>query len=105
LKATNASQYYPFHIAAVIVKGNRVLSIGVNKNKTHPKQINPHTNKIGNSTHAELDAILGVSKENLQGATIYVARQTADGKPANAKPCKCCMKVIEAAGISRVFFT
>lgn len=104
LKISNTSPHR-FRMAAIVVKGNRIMSVGTNKYKTHPRQINPHTGESGSSVHAELDAIIGLPKESLKGATIYVARQTIDGNPAIAKPCKCCQKVIEVSGIIRVFYT
>ena len=104
IAATRLSQH-KFAIAAVVAKGARVLSIGTNKYKSHPRQINSYTHKVGSSIHAELDAIIGVPRGNLEGATIIVARTLKDRTQALAKPCHACLHLIEAAGITRVVYT
>ena len=63
--------------AAVIVKAGRVLSIGRNRNKTHPDSvgIDDDGEVFTKTIHAGMDAILRVkNKSHLKGATIYVAR-------------------------------
>ena len=92
---------YHHKLGAVIIKKGKILGVGFNKpNKTHPKSNHPfHT------IHSELDAILGVSREDLKGATIYVYREGANGKPVLAKPCKYCQELIKLANIKEVCYT
>ena len=88
-------------IGAVIVKKNRVISVGYNKpRKTHPKSKHPFS-----TIHAELDAILGVSRKDLKDATIYVYREYKNGNPALARPCKYCWMHLEEVGIKKVYYT
>lgn len=91
-----------FHqLGAVIVKKNDVLGFGYNKpHKTHPR-----SNNRFKTIHAELDAIIGLSKDDLYGATIYVYREHANGSPANSKPCQYCQMLIKEAGIKKVCYT
>ena len=103
IHATRLSKHR-FQVAALIAKGSRILSIGINKNKSHPKSINSFTGQCG-TIHAELDTILGVERSNLEGATIYVARHLRSGGTGLAKPCKSCMHIIEAVGITRIVYT
>src|ERR1035437_6900824 len=87
-------------MGAVIVKKNRRISTGYNKLKTHPRSLHPQS-----MIHAELDCILGCSKEDLLGADLYIYRQHKDGKVANAKPCIYCSKLIEQTGIKNIYYT
>jgi deoxycytidylate deaminase len=108
LKIAGQSQH-KFPIGAVITIGNRILSIGTNKYKTHPKQINNYINNHSNSTdkhgtsiHAELAAILSYPK--LKGSTIYVARLLHNGAFGLSKPCLSCQNLIEIAGIKKIVY-
>lgn len=94
------SDHHTHKIGTAIIKKNRVISTGYNKLKTHPSAKNPFS-----MTHAELDCILGVSKEDLLGSDIYVFRQQSNGNIACSKPCKHCQQLILSAGIKNVFYT
>tara|TARA_R110000796_G_scaffold22706_1_gene65537 strand:- start:47 stop:478 length:432 start_codon:yes stop_codon:yes gene_type:complete len=94
--------------AAIIVKGGRVLSVGRNRDKTHPDAIGyeedgtPYTRTI----HAEMDAISRVkNKEHLKGATIFVARKGRNNEPGMSCPCKMCQSLINKYGLKRAVFT
>ena len=86
-------------LGAVVAIGNSILSVGWNKDKTHPKS--PHAWK---HVHAEMDAIIKAGK-NCEGADLYVARIGRDGTLRNAKPCPACMSLILASGLHKVHFT
>lgn len=104
-KLAAQSEFSRARIGAVITKGGRVLSTGINERK--------YTKRNGRSwpsIHAEEAAILKILKEpngqrKLIGATIYVSRIKKDGTPGLAKPCKDCQALINAVGIKRVFYT
>lgn len=90
------------HLCALLVRKGRVVSVGFNSRKTHPKSPHPwHT------LHAEADAIIGVPEDVLRGATLIVARTGFVGRNRSllAKPCVYCHSMIERAGIRRVCFT
>ncbi len=87
-----------FKIGAIIVKGNRILGMGVNSRKSHPKAKGPFK-----STHAEHQAILNAGLTDTEGAVCYVYRATKDGKSACSKPCKSCTDLLKNAGIKTVF--
>lgn len=95
---------HKFPMGAVIVKGNRVLSLGTNKYKTNPRQINFYDNRALCSTHAELNAIILCNGEK-EGATIYICRLLSNGKFGIAKPCKGCQHIIEASNIKRIVYS
>ena len=94
-----------YRIGAIVVKQSRIVSTGVNKLKTHPRQINPHTHLYGSSIHAELDASIGISRHLLRGATIYVVRILQNGENAMSRPCGSCMDILRELGIRRVVYS
>lgn len=86
-------------VAAVITQGNRIITYGVNSQKTHPLA----TETFLNFLHAEQHA-LSLAGERANGGTIYVARWRSTG-PGLAKPCMHCMPWIKHFGIRRVVWT
>lgn len=97
------------HMAAAIVKGKRVLGVGLNKPKTHPMMVKYGKNIHALYLHAEIDAIknalLNHTPTDLEGSTILIARATKDGRSAMAKPCIGCMKAIKDFGITKINWT
>ncbi len=89
-----------FKIGAILVKGNRILSMGVNNRKTHPKAEGPHRN-----VHAEFQAILNAGLTDTEGAVCYVYRATKDGKNALSRPCISCTKLLKEAKIKKVYYS
>jgi deoxycytidylate deaminase len=94
--------------AAVIVKAGRVLSVGRNRDKTHPDSVGVDDDGevFTRTIHAEMDAILKVkNKDHLKGATIYVARKGRNQKPGMSCPCKMCQGLISKYGFKKAVFT
>ena len=89
--------------AAIIVRGNRIFSIGYNQYRSHPKQETLYHKK--HQLHAEVAAIIGLRLDLIQGATMYVVRHLANGNMAIAKPCLCCEQIIRSVGISKVAYS
>lgn len=91
-----------FKMSAIIMKRGRILGMGINKLKT-PGSKYPHLYSV----HAELAAIINAKpyKVDLRGTDIYVYRETADGVPGLAHPCKTCFGAIHEAGIHRIFYS
>lgn len=93
-----------FQHAAIIVKSNSVISVGVNRNKTDPRLLG-FENFRKSSVHAEIAAIKGSHGANLKGATIYVARVNRKGEQMMSKPCSDCQIELERVGIKKVYYT
>lgn len=89
---------------AIVVKANRVLGMGFNKDKNHPLSISQEHIKDHASIHAEVDAIKDAGW-NVKGATLYVARINNLGQDRNSRPCPRCTIIIEEAEIKRVIYT
>ena len=87
-------------VGAVVAKGGSVISFGHNQDKSHP-MVNTF------SLHAEAAAILArrYHTGSLNGATIWVYRETSDGRPAMAKPCKDCLRLIIASNIKKINYS
>jgi deoxycytidylate deaminase len=99
---------HPQHkIGAVITsKKGDIISVGVNKMKTHPMQarFSAMTNdpmKI--YLHAEIAAI--IAAKGVQGHSIYIARIRRNGSTGIAKPCAGCAAALQEYGIKKIYFT
>lgn len=92
---------YHHQIGAVVVKKNKPIGLGWNKpHKTHPLSSNAFK-----TVHAELDAILGLSRQELLDADIYIYREYKSGMPATSRPCAHCRELLKSVGIRNVYFT
>lgn len=98
-KLSKCSSYPQHKHGAVIVRKNKVVSLGFNKASTHPK-----SNHKYKHIHAEVHAIL-MAKVPLEGCSLYVYRETKDGVPAMSKPCASCEEFIKLAGITKVYYS
>ena len=88
---------------AVLVKGGRVLGLGVNKwrNRDMLATIVEYSEHL--TVHAEIDALARVA--NARGAVLYIARIGKGGEERFSRPCDACAKAIMAAGIKQVVYT
>jgi deoxycytidylate deaminase len=94
-----------YSLAAVLVSGGRVLSIGTNQQRSC-ELVQAFRKNSWNNLHAECAAILKVRRKiDLTGSKIYVARITPSNKISCAAPCEMCLDVIRAYGIKRVIYT
>ena len=93
--------------SAAIFRGNSLIALGVNRDKTHPLCRSYGKNPEAIYLHAELDAIIHglnrVGPKALKGATLAACRVTRDGKLANSCPCKGCRKAIETFGLKLIY--
>lgn len=92
------SQHPKHRLGAVLVSKGKPVSVGHNQYKSHPEA--KYT-----GLHAEVQALKNSGKSEIRGSTIFVYRNTKDGKLAIAKPCKDCMTELEKFGIKWVFYT
>ncbi len=106
--AHNLSKYSEMWpaVGAVIVK-KKPIGVGYNSLKTHKYFSVPFYNgSVPRRIHAEVQAIITTRfVTSLKGATMYVYRETDDGKPALARPCEQCMWSLKEYGFKDVFYT
>ena len=92
-------------MAAVIMDGNKIVSVGLNARKTHPLAAKFGKHDKANCLHAELSAIVN-ARCNIKGMTMYVARaHRKTGEAMLAKPCKGCARAILAFNLGDVEWT
>jgi tRNA(Arg) A34 adenosine deaminase TadA len=104
-RGTGLPDDLPAHLGAVIVRGGKVLSVGVNSRRQN-EYVFFHGNHPDGTVHAEIDAVFKVRRKiDLDGCKMYVARVTKNGDIALAKPCEMCRQVLSRYGIRRVYFT
>lgn len=92
------SEVYP-QMAALVVSGNRILSLATNVRKTHPIFQKYHHRNV-RTIHAEAKALL---RGDYAGATIYVAHNK-EGRHGNSKPCLTCASLIIEAGLKKIVY-
>lgn len=102
--ATAGLSNHHFSVGSVIVKGNRIISLGINQIKTHPILIKKFYNRtLTDKLHSEMSALLR-AKTDMAGAKMYVARKKLKGL-GMAFPCSMCMSMIREAGIKQIIYT
>lgn len=96
-------------MAAILSYKGEVMSIGLNKRKTHPLQKKYSKNAHSLWLHAEIDcirnALRSYSRAEISNFTLHVARLRKDSLPAKAKPCTGCQRALEDYGITKVIWT
>ena len=92
-----------YHIAAILRRNGRVVKIGENTDKTHPRFKRQYKDgSWASHMHAEMN-VLRFSKP---GDTIEVIRfKKCNHEPTMAKPCDLCMAELYKAGIKKVRYT
>lgn len=103
-KVQKLSTYPKAKIGAVIVLGNRVISVGYNQvEKAHP--LVRKYNKF-QGLHAEIHSLFGVRhKHDLRGAKVVVYRENKDGELAMCRPCSVCQKILSTYGVKKMIYT
>ena len=99
---------------AIIVKNDEIVSTGYNGNcRGEPHCLTCTKVKINKdeaeyltckSVHAEMNAIISASRNEMLGSTLYLAGYiTSTGEEnLNVEPCEICLRLIKNAGIDKV---
>jgi deoxycytidylate deaminase len=98
-KVSKLSNHHHHKIGSVIVRGSKIVSVGTNNLKTHPRSPHPYF-----SLHSEAAAIL-LAKQDLHDCEIYVYREIKSGIPAMSRPCIYCLPFIKEAGIKEIHYS
>lgn len=99
--------------AAIIVKGGKIIGVGINSMKPHPMALPRNIMNTGERTldeiytiHAEMAAIRSVkNKENLKGTTIFVGRLSDCWGETLSCPCPICTFYLKKYGIQRAIYS
>ena len=98
---------------ALVVSGDRICSTGYNGVVSKESHCVTCTKAPGNgdieeyqscpACHAEMNALLFSSKEEMDGADLYLAGfDVRTNSECDARPCEICLRLIKNAGINRV---
>lgn len=92
-----------YHLAAILKRDGRVIRVGENTHKTHPRFKRQYKDGTwGSHMHAEMNVL----RFARPGDEIEVMRFTKCGKHMTmAKPCPLCEEEIKKAGIKKVKYT
>ncbi|MBI5100668.1 MAG: dCMP deaminase family protein [Nitrospirae bacterium] len=104
---------------AVITKDNVIVSTGYNgapsgmidcleAGKCTRKELQiPHGERyeLCHSVHAEANAIIRASADELKGSTIYISGCDGEGEECVSEPCMMCKRMILNAGIFKVVYS
>ena len=108
-ESRNADRVKSSYHAAAIVYKKRILSIGLNRRKTHPLMTKYNSRSGQIFLHSEVDAIIKTinlyGQDILKECSLYVLRTTKSGKIGYSKPCSSCQQHIDFYGIKKVFWS
>lgn len=101
-----------FH-TTFIVKKNKIIKIGINSYKTHPRNLlYNYRGKEDNvdirrfvAVHSELSAILKYGKDDCSDCTFVNVRIDKNGVPCMSKPCIGCSDLLNTVGFKRLYYT
>lgn len=112
--ASNLSDFPTHKLGAVMMLGNKVLSVGYNITKTHPIQkgyniergYDPNVKNNG-QVHAEMMCLINTRYLDVDWSkvSIYIYREHKDHTTALAKPCPACEKALLERGITQIYYT
>ena len=103
LQEVEKSNHHQFKVAAIIFKGSRILSCGVNGIRSCSK-LNKKFQEWENSLHAEQACIIN-ARRDLKGTSMLVIRVNKQGEFRMAKPCGMCAGFLSSVGIKEVYYT
>jgi cytidine deaminase len=103
LMPSHRNQMKSFHVAGIYYK-KKLISIGYNKDTTHPKTKKFNYHKQA-KTHAELSACIKGGLEDYSNHKIAILRINASNKLDNSCPCSGCRDLIRQLNFSEVYHT
>jgi len=96
------SNGHQYHVAAVLIRNRKIVRVGTNTMKTHPRFVRMYPDgSCAAHMHAEMDVLRFAQP----GDELEVMRFRKDGSLGMSKPCKFCQRHIQASGIRRVHYT
>lgn len=103
LKCNDGFQY---RHGAALLRGNKVLSTGVNQ----PRPVSwVHYNKRQDpfflTMHAEISCIHGIDGNKIRGSTVVVVRVSKNQVLTNSKPCGTCIHEMRRKQVSKCYYS
>lgn len=91
-----------YKMCALLVKGGRIIKIGLNRNIPALAKTDYYPDYC--QVHAETDCLVGVERETLEGATLYIAGRSKNSGPILSKPCRHCQDFLRQFPLKAVFY-
>jgi deoxycytidylate deaminase len=94
-----------------IVEGSRILKIGFNRDKTHPKNLlydyrnrsgELMSNQIG--IHSEMDAVIKFGETDCSGLMMINTRINRNNVLDLSKPCRGCIDMVKRLNFKQVYY-
>lgn len=109
-KAVSTLSDHRYQMGCIVVNKHKIISSGYNsETRCHGVQARLNHQQYGmfspGKIHAEISALLPLRRTDLSKASIFIYRETRDGKKALARPCPCCEKFIKELGIKNIYYT
>lgn len=97
------SSHLKAKIGCVLVRNGNIISSGYNK----MRHTSNNYSRWDNSLHGEVDCLLKALKKGIEikNSTLYIFRETRNGKPALCRPCEYCFSMIEELKVKRIVYT
>ena len=97
------SNGHMYHVVAILRRKKKVIKIGVNSNKTHPRFTRTYDDgTIASHMHAEMSVL----RYARPGDEIEVMRfKKCEHGMTMAKPCSHCHEFLKQSGVSKVRYT
>ena len=99
------------HFSFILDK-NKIISIGLNNLKTHPKNLKyNYVNKLNENisdivgTHSELSAVIKLGEEDCSGLTLVNTRINRNDELDFSAPCSGCCDMINQLNFKNVYFS
>jgi deoxycytidylate deaminase len=102
LKLSRKSKFERHKHASVLVQGGKVISIGINKEKSGKLADKIYGEK---KWHAEVDCLTSLSQRNIDNAILYVAGITHRDHLINSKPCECCQEYLKRFKLKSIYYS
>ncbi len=99
----NQKAHRCFHTSFIVRKG-KILAIGINQIKTHPK-IRAYGYHSLCGLHSELDAALKLGLTDCSNLTLVNIRIDGQNKVNMSKPCRFCQRLIRDLNFKQVFYS
>lgn len=101
IKLANKSSHHYKH-SAILIKRNRVLDVGINQEKTHPRAKSYYNNF---RLHAEQHCLMGNKLEEVKNSDMLTVRIDWNGQLKCGRPCHVCFPLIAEYGIRRIIYS
>jgi len=89
-------------MCALLVKGGRIIKIGLNRNIPAVAKTDYYPDYC--QVHAETDCLVGVERETIEGATLYIAGRSKSGLQVLSKPCRHCQQFLLQFPLKAIFY-